>query len=162
MTADGALVFGQVYELRKWSNNKFETIAGLPKKAKGSIKSTGASHYIRFVLGNINKAEFTEASQIVVDKKGEIIFNHSPAIRILKLANNEVTLVAGANDMSCYLQVICGGAEVGYKDGKATAALFSYINAMALDRSDNIYVVDPGNKESRKISTVGMVTTVYK
>ncbi len=162
VTADGALIFGQVYELRKWSDNKFETIAGLPKKAKAPIKSTGASHYIRFVLGDINKAEFTEASQIVVNKKGEIIFNHSPAIRILKLANNEVTLVAGANDMTCYLQVICGGAAVGYKDGKATAALFSYINAMALDRNDNIYVVDPGNKAIRKISTDGMVTTVYK
>ena len=162
VTADGALIFGQVYELRKWSNNKFETIAGLPKKAKEWRKNTGASHYIRFVLGEINKAEFTEASQIVVNKKGEIIFVHSAAIRILKLANNEVTFVAGGNDMSCYLQVICGGAEVGYKDGKASAALFSYINAMALDRNDNIYVVDPGNKAIRKISTNGMVTTVYK
>jgi hypothetical protein len=113
-------------------------------------------------LGDTSKAEFDQAAHIAVNKKGEVIFVARAMIRILKLANNEVTLVAGANDMRCHLDVICGGAEVGYKDGKASAALFSYINAIALDRNDNIYVLDPGNNAIRKISTDGIVTTHYK
>jgi hypothetical protein len=162
VTTEGALVFGAPYELRQWKENKFETLAGLPDKAKAWLKSTGGSHYRRFVVGDISKAEFEEARQVVINKKGEIIFSHSSVMRILKLANNQVTVVAGGNDMSCYLQVICGGSDIGYKDGKASTALFSYINAMALDRNDNIYVVDPGNNAIRKISNDGMVSTFYK
>jgi hypothetical protein len=36
------------------------------------------------------------------------------------------------------------------------------INAIALYRNDNIYVVDLGNNVIRKISTDGIVSTFYK
>jgi hypothetical protein len=162
VTPDSELIFGAPYELRKWNKTKFETIAGLPQKARAWLKSTGGSHYRRFVMGDVSKAEFESAQQVVVNSKGEVIFSHTSAIRILKLVNNQLSVFAGGNDMSCYLQVICGGSEIGYKDGRASAALFSYLNAMALDRSDNLYVVDPQNNAIRKISVDGVVTTFFK
>jgi len=47
----------------------------------------------------------------------------------------------------------------GYADGKGTAAQFSLPYDVALDKDGNIFTVDPGNWDIRKISPDGTATT---
>jgi hypothetical protein len=86
--------------------------------------------------------------------------------RILKLANNKVSLVAGNNDLSAYLQVLAGCVDGGYKDGKATSALFNHIIALAYDSNNNLLILERGcagygEVKIRKLDTNGMISTIY-
>lgn len=47
----------------------------------------------------------------------------------------------------------------GYADGQGTSALFSIPYGVAIDRDGNVYAVDPGNWDIRKITPDGTATT---
>jgi serine/threonine-protein kinase len=53
-----------------------------------------------------------------------------------------------------------GSGQLGYADGKGTAASFKNPRGMAFDRSGNLYVSDEENNRIRKISPDGVVTTL--
>ncbi|WP_157558247.1 IPT/TIG domain-containing protein [Niabella aurantiaca] len=86
---------------------------------------------------------------IVVDKDLNIYVadpgNH--CIRKIDPEGN-VTLFAGAPGVS------------GYADGKGAEARFSLPYGLAIDADDNVYCVDPGNWDIRKISPDGTATTL--
>jgi hypothetical protein len=160
-TDDGSILYGALYAIKSIGKDGIKKIAGQPQKAYDVYK-TGKAHYVKFVLGDTTKAEFMNASNITTNKKGEVVFVHTQTLRILKLANGVVSHLAGGNDISCYLQVQCGSAEPGYKDGNAKSALFSRIDALAFDTKGNLIILDTGNKAIRKLSLDGVMSTFFK
>lgn len=63
-------------------------------------------------------------------------------------------------DNKANVTTFCGSpAGSGYADGKGTAAKFSLPYDLALDAAGNVWCVDPGNWDIRKISSDGTATT---
>ena len=50
--------------------------------------------------------------------------------------------------------------DTGFTDGAGTAARFLNPGAIAIDKNDNVYVLDTGNYTVRKITSAGLVTTL--
>ena len=117
-----------------------------------------------YVQGDVSKAELMSPHDILINKKGEIIFTDNRLHRIIKIANNKVTTIAGNSVIQSNSLNMGGRAMEGYKDGKALTALFNFPLGcnMAIDSKQNIYVIDGGNDCIRKLSVDGMVTTFAK
>lgn len=114
-----------------------------------------------YIQGDISKAELMAPEDILINKRGEIIFTDARLNRIIKIANNKVSTIAG-NSVILPNNVNMGGAsQQGYKDGRALTALFNFPLGcgMAIDSKQNIYVIDSGNDCIRKLSADGIVTT---
>lgn len=137
------------------TDGKVTTMAGLCNKRE---------FWPVYVQGDISKAELMSPKDILINKKGEIIFTDSRLHRIIKIANNKVTTVAGNSVIQPNGLNMGGRALEGYKDGKALTALFNFPLGcdMAIDSKQNIYVIDGGNDCIRKLSVDGMVTTFAK
>ncbi len=114
--------------------------------------------------GNIASAELVQPGPIVFNKKGELLFADQRMNRIIKVANNKVTTVAGASVIQPCGSNMGGRSKEGYKDGPALKALFDFPSRvkLAIDSRDNIYILDGGNNAIRKLSPGGIVSTVAK
>ncbi len=114
--------------------------------------------------GNIAKAELVQPGPIVFNKKGELFFADHRMNRIIKVANNKVTTVAGNSLIQPCGSNMGGRSKEGYKDGNALTALFDFPSRVriAIDSKDNIYILDGGNSAIRKLSPSGVVTTIAK
>ncbi|MBK5269605.1 MAG: hypothetical protein JJE22_01200 [Bacteroidia bacterium] len=116
--------------------------------------------------GNINTAVLTNPSGIAITKNGDIYISDDRLNRIIKIANNKVTTVAGSGKIS-FSGNIAGASETGETDGKALQAMFHTPMGIAFDKSGNLYIVD-GSRSSRnnsyirKLSTDGTVSTFCK
>lgn len=117
-----------------------------------------------YVTGDINKAELMSPTDIIIDKKGEIIFSDGRLHRIIKIANNKVTTIAGNAIIQPNSVNMGGRAKEGYKDGPALTALFNFPLGcpLVIDSNQNIYVIDGGNNCIRKLTPAGMVSTIAK
>ena len=117
-----------------------------------------------YAQGDINKAELVQPGPIVFNNKGELFFADIRMNRIIKVADNKVTTVAGSSLIQPCGSNIAGRSKEGYKDGKAGIALFNFPEKvqLAIDSNDNIYILDGGNNAVRKLSPAGIVTTVAK
>lgn len=62
-------------------------------------------------------------------------------------------------DNNANVTTFCGSTSSGYADGKGTAAKFSLPYDLTLDAAGNLWCVDPGNWDIRKISPDGTATT---
>lgn len=131
------------------------TLAGLCNKRK--------FHPV-YIQGDIGKAELMAPQDILVNKKGEIIFSDGRLNRIIKIAGKQVATIAGSGVITPPNSSMGGFAEKGYQDGKALTALFDFPLGcdIAIDSKQNIYVIDGGNDCIRKLSADGMVTTIAK
>ena len=58
-----------------------------------------------------------------------------------------------------HIDTVAGSGRIG-DGGPATAAQFSNINGIAVDRAGNLYLSDTDNHRVRKVSTAGIVTTI--
>jgi len=117
-----------------------------------------------YVQGDISQAELMSPTDILINKKGELIFTDNRLHRIIKIANNRVTTIAGNSVIQPNNLNMGGRAKEGYQDGKALASLFNFPLGcnMAIDSKQNIYVIDGGNDCIQKLSAEGMVTTFAK
>lgn len=133
-------------------DGKITTVAGLCNKRE---------FHPFYIPGDISKAELMSPEDILVNKKGEIIFTDGRLHRIIKIADNKVTTIAGNSLIQPNNLNMGGRAKEGYKDGKALTALFNFPLGcdMAIDSKQNIYVIDGGNDCIRKLSADGIVTT---
>jgi len=137
------------------TDGKVTTMAGLCNKRE---------FWPVYVQGDISKAELMAPHDILINKKGELIFTDNRLHRIIKITNNKVTTIAGNSVIQPNGVNMGGRALEGYKDGKALTALFNFPLGcnMAIDSKQNIYVIDGGNDCIRKLSADGMVTTFAK
>lgn len=115
-----------------------------------------------YVQGDISKAELVQPGSMVFNKKGELFFADERMNRIIKVANNTVTTVAGNSLIQPCGSNMGGRSKEGYKDGKALTALFNFPEKvqLAIDSQDNIYMLDLGNNAVRKLTPEGLVSTV--
>lgn len=114
--------------------------------------------------GPVSSAVLTNPSGIAIGKNGYIYITDTRLHRIIKIANNKVTTVAGTGKFN-FSSNPAGAAEPGYADGKALAARFDAPNGIALDRNGNLFIIDRSNSNNsyiRKLSPDGMVTTFCK
>ena len=117
-----------------------------------------------YVQGDINKAELMAPQDILIDKQGNVIFSDGRLHRIIKVADNKVTTIAGNGVIQPNSVNMGGRAKEGYKDGPALTALFDFPLGcdIAIDSKQNIYIIDGGNGCIRKLSPEGVVTTIAK
>ena len=114
--------------------------------------------------GNTNTAVLTTPSGIAIAKNGDIYISDERLYRIIKIANNKVSTVAGCGKIS-FTGNPAGAAEPGEKDGKALQALFQTPTGIAFDKLGNLYIVDGSSRNNsyiRKLSTDGIVSTFCK
>lgn len=114
--------------------------------------------------GPLSSAVLTNPSGMAIAKNGDIYISDSRLHRIIKIANNKITTVAGAGKMN-FSSNPAGAAEPGYADGKALTARFESPNGIAFDRNGNLYIIDrssSSNSYIRKLSPDGIVITFCK
>lgn len=67
---------------------------------------------------------------------------------------------AGPRDLTYTVSSLAGRGTAGAVDGAAPAAAFSFPGGVAVDAQGTVYVADQGNHCVRKISAMGMVSTL--
>jgi sugar lactone lactonase YvrE len=103
----------------------------------GSTDGTGGS-----ALFNLPEGEATDAA-------GNVYIADTASSTIRKMTpTGTVTTIAGQ-----------AGVQ-GLTDGTGTGSLFNQPEALTVDTAGNIYVADTGNAAIRKITPVGVVTTI--
>ena len=113
----------------------YYTLAGSPTNS-GSLDGTG------------NAAFFSQLWGVAVDKTGNIFVADTGNQLIRKVApHGVVTTIAGQTGV------------FGYADGQGTNAIFSNIQGIAVDSSNNLYVADMSTSVIRKITPGGTVST---
>jgi sugar lactone lactonase YvrE len=114
--------------------------------------------------GNVNTAVLTTPTGIAIAPNGDIYFSDERLNRIIKIANNKVSTVAGSGKIS-FTGNIAGASEEGEKDGKALQAMFHAPNGIAFDKAGNLFIADGSNRNNsyiRKLSADGVVSTFCK
>ncbi len=114
--------------------------------------------------GSTTTAVLTSPSGIALAKNGDIYISDNRLHRIIKIANNKVSTVAGAGKIS-FAGNIAGAAEPGERNGKALQAMFHTPTAIAFDKTGNLYIVDGSSRNNsyiRKLSKDGIVSTFCK
>jgi hypothetical protein len=91
-------------------------------------------------------AQFSNVQSVATDGGGNIFIVDNFAIK--KISTDGM------------VSTLAGGPTSGNHDGVGTAALFSYMTGIATDASGNVFVVDVGNANVRKITPAGVVTTL--
>jgi serine/threonine protein kinase, bacterial len=101
-----------------------------------------------FANGTLTGAAFSGPDGIVLDNKGDVF--------VSDVGNNVIREITASGSVITF----AGSGTVGNADGTGTAASFNQPVGLAVDGGNNIYVADEGNNEIRKISPLGVVTTI--
>ena len=130
------------------------------------VADTASNTVRKIALGNVTTLAGQAGRSSSVDGKGAAARFEDPyAVAVDTLGN---VYVADATDHS--IRKITSDGTVttfagrpgtfGSSDGTATAALFKTPQGIATDSAGNVYVADTGNSTVRKITSVGVVTTL--
>ena len=112
----------------------------------GEVTTLAGSTY-GYADGTGSSAKFWEPTAITIDVEGNLYVADTENNRIRKVTPaGEVTTLAGSTK--------------GYADGTGGEAQFDLPQGIAIDASGNLYVADGYNRNIRKISPVGEVTTL--
>ncbi len=114
--------------------------------------------------GNMNTAVLTNPTGIAIEKNGDVYISDDRMNRIIKIANNKVTTVAGSGEIS-FSGNIAGASETGETDGTALQAKFFTPWGIAFDKAGDLFIVDGSSRNNsyiRKLSTNGIVSTFCK
>jgi hypothetical protein len=99
--------------------------------------------------GTGTAAKFHEPRGIAIDSAGTLYVADYENHMVRKVTSEGVvTTLAGGPDIS------------GYVDGQGTTARFTSLQGIAVDSSGNVYVTEGFNRDVRKISSTGLVTTL--
>lgn len=140
------------------------------KISPAGVISTAAGQCDKTILNSVYKegpvttAVLTAPSGIAIAPNGDIYISDTRLHRIIKVANNKVTTVAGTGKFD-FGGNPAGAAEPGYADGKALSARFDAPNGITFDRNGDLYIIDrssSNNSYIRKLSSAGIVTTFCK
>jgi len=120
--------------------------------SKAWVVSTFAGSTEGFANGAGSTAQFDSPSGVAVDSRGNAYVADADNHRIRKITPaRAVSTLAGGG--------ISGDAS-GNTDGIGAAARFNYPSGVAVDSSGNAYVADSGNNRIRKITPLGVVSTL--
>lgn len=121
--------------------------AGVPTAIVGTAGGTfGATGSADGVGAN---ARFNDPDSVAVDTNGNVyVADRSNAVVRKILPGGEVTTLAGT------------AGKLGSADGVGSAAQFSPMQGIAVDKSGNVYVADSENETIRKITPGGEVSTL--
>ncbi|MEO5563095.1 MAG: hypothetical protein ABIR18_06655 [Chitinophagaceae bacterium] len=114
--------------------------------------------------GNTTTAVLTSPGGIAIANNGDIYISDNRLNRIIKIANNKVTTVAGCGKID-FTGNIAGASEAGERDGKALQAMFHTPAGVAFDKAGNLYIVDGSSRTNsyiRKLTPDGTVSTFCK
>jgi hypothetical protein len=141
VAADGA---GNVYVADSGNNTiRKVTTNGVVTTLAGSAGQSGSAD------GTNNLALFNYPSGVAVDSAGNVYVADSGNNTIRKVTTDGVvTTLAGSAGQS------------GSVDGSGSGARFFYPSGVAVDSTGNIYVADLDNNNIRKVTSMGMVTTL--
>jgi sugar lactone lactonase YvrE len=85
---------------------------------------------------------------ITIDAQGNLYVTDVEHAAILKITSSGM------------ISTVAGGQALGYADGPAESALFNKPMGIAIDGLGNLYVADAANGAIRKISPLGIVSTI--
>lgn len=101
--------------------------------------------------GLATNAQLASPLATTIDQKGNIYIADSENNRIRKVdaQSKVITTIAGT-----------GEDDFAGDGGPATQAALSFPTGIAIDKSNNIFIVDAGNNRIRKINSSGVISTV--
>ena len=122
--------------------------------ATATVKSEAGNGTLGFKDGTADQALFSFPYDMAFDKAGGLIIVDSYNNRIRLLKDNQVTTIAGGEDL-----ISSSGLPItGYADGAALDARFNHPRGVSVDSKGNIYISDTENNCIR-IITGGKVYT---
>jgi hypothetical protein len=135
---------------RDVTGNLYVLDGGIPQVRKisagGDVSGFAGTGAYGFADGRADSAFFEQSWGITIDEKGNIYVADTFNQRIRKIANGQVTTVAGSG-------------STGYLDGNSLQAQFNSPRGIAVDKQGNLYVCDEYNYRIRKITPSGTVST---
>jgi sugar lactone lactonase YvrE len=99
--------------------------------------------------GQATSAQLRFPTDVAVDGAGNLYIADSGNHRVRKVTGGIITTVAGT-----------GAAGLSGDGGPAGSAQLNTPQALALDRSGDLYIADSGNHRVRRVSPAGVITTV--
>jgi DNA-binding beta-propeller fold protein YncE len=116
---------------------------------EGQVVTFAGSKQAGFVDGLAAKAQFNSPTGIAVDSKNNLY--------VVDQRNHSVRKI----DQEGLVTTVTGDGRSGHFDGKLNEAHFYYPEGIAVDKFDNLYVVDKANNLIRKIDLEeGLVSTL--
>jgi sugar lactone lactonase YvrE/uncharacterized protein YegL len=109
---------------------------------------TWAGSSAGFQNGALSSALFNEPSAVVQDSAGNTYIADRVNHRIRKIAPGGV------------VSTFAGSGKAGGADGRGYGAQFDGPAVLAIDKADNLYVVETGSHRVRKITPAGIVSTL--
>ena len=113
----------------------------------GRVTTIAGGHGSGFDDGPANEATFSYPIAIVRDSRGNLY--------VLETGNHALRKITPQGRVV----TVAGQGAPGYKNGTGKGAAFSSPVGMAIDKYDNLYIVDAGNRCIRKVTPQGEVTT---
>jgi hypothetical protein len=113
----------------------------------GTVSTYAGSGGIGNKNGPAANASFSQLTSVVMDSKKNLYVSDglNYCIRKIDAAGNVTTFA--------------GSGRAIYQDGTGTGAAFRYVNGLAVDKNDNIYLAEGVSGRIRKIDPAGVVTT---
>ncbi len=114
----------------------------------GVVSTLAGVNMVGFLDGNGTVAQFSDPNGVAVDASGNVYVGDKN--------NHRVRKVTPASVVSTF----AGNSTAGYTDGTGTSAQFYSPVGIAVDTTGNVFVADFDNHRIRKITPLGVVSTI--
>jgi gliding motility-associated-like protein len=133
---------GNIY-VEDYGNNQIKKIT-----TGGTISVFAGNGSSGLINGPGSIASFNDPDGLVADAAGNIYVGDE--------ANNVIRKITPAGSVV----TLAGNGSAGSADGTGTAASFYFPRGLAVDATGNVYVADQVNNLIRKVTALGVVTTI--